>query len=83
MALSQYSGLLTVTMLLSGLAFIIGVGFLLAVVFVEPIVLDKVYKKWYDGRKAKCSEERAQKKSRYKDDVASMDRIVEEEDSRR
>ena len=79
MALSQYTGLLTVTMLLSGLAFIIGVGFLLAVVFVEPIVLDKIYRRWYMKRKRICAEERAQKKGNKYKEVSSMERISEED----
>ena len=61
MALDQYSGLMVVTMLLSGLAFIIGILFLLAVVFVEPIVLDKIYKRWYDKRRVICERERNEK----------------------
>ena len=47
-----------VTFLLSGLALVIGIGLLLAVVFVEPIVADKYYKRWYDKRKEICARER-------------------------
>jgi len=62
MALDQYTGLMLVTILLSGLALFIGILFLLAVVFVEPIILDKIYKRWYDKRRAICERERAMKR---------------------
>jgi len=60
----QNTGLMVVTFLLSGVALVIGFGFLLAVVFVEPIVMDKYYKRWYDKRREVCASERATQKER-------------------
>ena len=50
------------TFLLSGVAFIIGLGFLFAVVLLEPIVADKYYKRWHDKRREICARERREAK---------------------
>ena len=62
--LNAYTGLMVVTFLLSGVALIIGIGFLLAVVFLEPIVADRFYKRWHDKRREICARERREAKER-------------------
>lgn len=53
-----------VTFLLSGVAFIIGLGFLFAVILLEPIVADKYYKRWHDKRRVVCSMEREEERKK-------------------
>ena len=55
---NAFAGLLLVTILLSGLAVVIGVATALAVVFVEPIAFDRYYRRWYRERiRVKMQEE--------------------------